>query len=151
MLADIKILSFYQSVQRIHERLKMKNKWIVFLVLLLLLGCYSKKNKTEERAQERITQFVFLMANDKVEEAEELLATGLIHSGNKELFLSSFDNWQLKDTTDIAIEFKHILIPEDDPKNRALVSMTIRSEKNDFTKVISMPISYQKGDWYIGS
>jgi hypothetical protein len=91
------------------------------------------------------------MAKDQVEEAEELLSTGLIHSGNKELFLSSFDNKQLKDTTDIIIEFEHIYIPEDDPQNRALVSMTVRSEENDFTKIISMPISYEKGDWYIGS
>lgn len=129
----------------------MRYQSIFFLILLLLLGCYSKKNKTEERVQERLTQFVFLMAKDQVEKAEELLATGMIHSGNKELFLASFDNWQLKDTSDIVIEFQHIYIPEDDPKNRALVSMTIRSEKSDFTKMVSMPITYEKGDWYIGS
>ncbi len=135
----------------IFEKLNIKHKCIFFLLPLLLLSCYSKKNKTEGRARERLTQFVFLMAKDQVEEAEELLATGMIYSGNKELFLSSFDNWQLKDTTDIVIEFEHIYIPEDDPKNRALVSMTIRSEKNDFTKMVSMPITYEKGDWYIGS
>jgi hypothetical protein len=126
--------------------------WIFLIVLLLVpLSCYSKKNKTENRARERVTKFVFLMVKDKVEEAEELLASGMIYSGNKELFLASFDNWQLKDTTDVVIEFQHIFIPEDDPGNRALISMTVRSQKNDFTKMVSMPVTYEKGDWYIGS
>lgn len=138
-------------MKMILEKSNVKYPWIFFLVLLLLLGCYSKKNKTEVRARERLTQFVLLMANDQLEEAEELLATGMIRSGNKELFLSSFDNWQLKDTTDIVIEIEQIYIPEDHPKNRALVSMTIRSQKYDFTKMVSMPITYEKGDWYIGS
>jgi len=120
------------------------------LTFLLLLGCYSHKNKTEERAIERITQFILLMAADEVEEAEKLLSRSLIGSGNKELFLTNFDDWQLKDTTDIKIEIRGIYIPEDDPKNRALVSMNIRSEKNEFTKIVSMPITYEKGDWYIG-
>ncbi len=129
----------------------MKKIWIAFLVFLLVCGCYSNKNKTEERARERINQFVLLMAKDQIEEAEKLLCSALIDSGNKELFLSNFDNWQLKDTTDIKIEISEIYIPEDDPKNRALVSMTIRNDKNNFTKVVSMPISYEKGDWYIGA
>ncbi|MCK4223910.1 MAG: hypothetical protein KAX39_01935 [candidate division Zixibacteria bacterium] len=129
----------------------MKNRWIFFLIFLLLLGCYSNKNKTEERARERITQFMFMMATDQLEEAEKLLSNALIDSENKELFLSNFDNWQLKDTTDIIIDIQQIYIPEDDPKNRAMVSMTIRSEKNGFTKVVSMPITYEKGDWYIGA
>ncbi|MCK4404581.1 MAG: hypothetical protein KAW02_05765 [candidate division Zixibacteria bacterium] len=129
----------------------MKKIWIAFLVFLLVLSCYSNKNKTEERARERITQFVLLMAKDQIEEAEKLLGSGLIDSGNKELFLSNFDNWQLKDTTDIIIDIEQIYIPEKDPKNRALVSMTVRSEKHNFTKMVSMPIRYEKGDWYIGS
>jgi hypothetical protein len=134
------------------EKLKLRYLWIFLLVLLLVpLSCYSKKNKTENRARERVTEFVFLMVKDKVEAAEELLASGMIYSGNKELFLASFDNWQLKDTTDVVIEFQHIFIPEDDPKSRALVSMTVRSQKNEFTKMVSMPITYEKGDWYIGS
>jgi len=143
------------SLFHLGERLRkafMRNGWIFFLaVLLIFAGCYSNKNKTEERARERITQFIFLMAKDQIEEAEKLLASDLIDSGNKELFLSSFDNPQLKDTTDIVIEIQHIYIPEDDPKNRAMVSMIIRSEKNNFTKVVSMPITYEKGDWYIGA
>ena len=92
-----------------------------------------------------------MMATDQLEEAEKLLSSALIDSENKELFLSNFDNRQLKDTTDIIIDIQQIYIPEDDPKNRAMVSMTIRSEKNGFTKVVSMPITYEKGDWYIGA
>jgi hypothetical protein len=129
----------------------MKNRWIFFLVFLLLFNCYSNKNKTEERARERITQFVLLMATDQIEKVENLLSSGLRDSGNKELFLSNFDDWQLKDTTDLIIDIQEIYIPEKNPKNRALISMTIRNEKNDFTKMVSMPIRYEKGDWYIGS
>lgn len=129
----------------------MKNKWIFLLVFLLLFNCYSNKNMTEERARERITQFVLLMATDQIEEVENLLSRGLMDSENKELLLNNFDNWQLKDTTDLIIDIQQIYIPEKNPKNRALVSMTIRSEKNDFTKIVSMPIRYEKGDWYIGS
>ena len=132
-------------------KLRMRYQWIFLLALLLVLGCYSKKNKTEERARERITQFITLMVEDRVEAAEELLATKMIYSGNKELFLSSFDNWQLKDTADVVIDIKQIYIPEDDPLNRAMVSMTVRSEKNNFTKMVNMPITYEKGDWYIGA
>ncbi len=121
------------------------------LAFLLLFGCYSNKNKTEEKARERITQFVFLMATDQVEEAEKLLASALIDSENKEIFLSNFDNWQLKDTTDIIIDIDQIYIPENDPQNRAKVSMTITSQKNEFTKIASISLTYEKGDWYIGS
>ena len=129
----------------------MKNRWVFFLIFLLLLGCYSNRNKTEKRARERITQFLHLMATDQVEKAEKLLSSALIDSENKELFLSNFDNQQLKDTTDLIIDIRQIYIPENDPKNRAMVSMTIRSEKTGFTKVVSMPITYEKGDWYIGA
>jgi len=129
----------------------MKNRWIFFLVFLLLFGCYSNKNKTEERAKERITQFLFLMATDQIEEAEKLLTSELLDSENKEFFLSNFDKPQFKDTTDIIIEIRQVYIPENDPKNRAMVSMIIRSEKNNFTRVVSLAIRYEKGDWYIGS
>jgi hypothetical protein len=130
---------------------KISYKWIFVLACLVIMGCYSQKNKTEERAKQRVTEFVMLMAKDQVEAAEELVANGMIYSGNKELFLSSFDNWQLKDTADVVIEFNHVYIPEDDPKNRAMVSMTIRSLANNFTKIVSMPLTYEKGDWYIGA
>lgn len=130
---------------------KINYKWIFILACLVILGCYSKKYKTEERAKQRVTEFVMLMAEDRVEAAEELLAYGMIYGGSKELFLSSFDNWQLKDTANVVIEFHHIYIPEDDPKNRAMVSMTIKSQTHSFTKMVSMPITYEKGDWYIGA
>jgi len=129
----------------------MKNKWIFLLFFLLLFGCYSNKNKTEERAKERITQFLFLMATDQIEEAEKLLNSDLLDSENKEFFLSNFDKPEFKDTTDIIIEIRQVYIPENDPKNRAMVSMIIRSEKNNFTRVVSLAIRYEKGDWYIGS
>ncbi|MGB8657456.1 MAG: hypothetical protein WCE90_06680 [Candidatus Zixiibacteriota bacterium] len=134
----------------------MKSKWIgpgwiLLLFFLLVFGCYSKKNQTQERAKERINQFVFLMANDQVEAAEKLLSTEMIESGNKELFLSNFDDWQLKDSADVKVEIQEIFVPPKNAKNRALVSMTIRSVKNDFTKVVSLPIRYERGDWYIGS
>ena len=109
------------------------------------------ENKTEERARERIKEFVFLMATDRFEEAEGMLSSDLADSESKEIFLSNFDNQQLKDTTDIIVDVSQIYMPPDDPKNRAMVSMTVRSEKSDFTKIISMPIRYEKGNWYIGS
>ena len=129
----------------------MKIRLTFFLIPLLLFGCYSNKNKTEEKARERIKEFVFLMATDRFEEAEGLLSSGLADSESKEIFLSNFDNPQLKDTTDLIINVEQIYMPPNDPKNRAMVSMTIRNEKNDFTKIISMPIRYEKGNWYIGS
>jgi hypothetical protein len=121
------------------------------LIPLLLFGCQSMENKTEERARERIKEFIFLMATDRFEEAEGMLSSDLSDSESKEVFLSNFDSQQLKDTTDIIVDVSHIYMPPDDPKNRAMVSMTVRSEKNEFTKVISMPIRYEKGRWYIGS
>ncbi len=129
----------------------MKNKWIFFLVFLLLLGCYSNKNKTEERVRERVTRFLFLMATDQIEEVEKLLSSDLIDGENKEYFLNNFDSPHFKDTTDIIIEIQQIYIPENDPKNRAKVAMTIRSEKNNYTRVVSLTIRYEKGDWHIGS
>ena len=129
----------------------MKIRLTFFLIPLLLFCCYSNKNKTEEKARERIKEFMFLMATDRFEEAEGLLSSDLADGESKEIFLSNFDNWQLKDTTDLIINVEQIYMPPNDPKNRAMVSMTIRSEKNDFTKIISMPIRYEKGNWYIGS
>jgi hypothetical protein len=129
----------------------MKNKGIFLLVFLLLLGCNSNKNKTEERAKERVTRFLFLMAADQIEQAEKLLSSDLLDGENKEYFLSTFDKAEFKDTTDLIIDIRQIYIPEDDPQNRAKVSMTIRSEKNNSTRLVSLTIRYEKGDWYIGS
>jgi hypothetical protein len=89
----------------------MRNKWIYLLVALLLLSCYSNKNKTEERAKQRITEFIQLALTDHWEEAEAYLSNRLIDSETKEIFLSNFDNWQLKDTANVVIEFQEIYIP----------------------------------------
>lgn len=74
------------------------------LVFLLFFNCYSKKNMTDERAKERIHEFVFLMAKNQFEAVEKILSSEMSDSENKELFLSNFDDWQLKDTTDIIID-----------------------------------------------
>lgn len=126
------------------------HKWIFLVVILLLFGCYSTKNRTEKRARERVMQFMFLMTQDRIEEAEKLLAYDLVDSGNKEFFLSNFDDMKKEDTTSLKIEIQEIYFPKN-IKNRALVSMTIRSEKSGFSKIISMPIRYEKGDWYLGA
>jgi hypothetical protein len=129
----------------------MKSKLILALIPLLLFSCYSKKNKTEARAKERVTQFVMLMVKDQLGEAEKMLSRSLVDSGNKEFFLQSFDASWLKDTSSVVIEINDILIPPKDKKNRALVSMTIRSTQCDLTKIVSIPLMYEKGDWYLGS
>ncbi len=129
----------------------MKNKLILLLIPLLFVSCYSKKNKTEARAKERVTQFVMLMVKDKVGEAEKMLSSSLVDSGNKEFFLQSFDDYRLKDSASVVIEFNEIIIPPKDKKNRALVSLDIRSTKYDLTKIVSIPLMYEKGDWYLGS
>jgi len=128
----------------------MRNKWIYLLVALLLFGCYSNKNKTEERAKQRITEFIQLALTDHWEEAEAYLSSGIINSENKEVFLSNFDTWQLKDTANVVIEIQEIYMPENDPKQRAMVSLNVRNVENDFTKMASMPIRFERGDWYIG-
>ncbi|HEX7402165.1 MAG TPA: hypothetical protein VF369_08300 [candidate division Zixibacteria bacterium] len=129
----------------------MKAKLIFVLIPLLFFSCYSKKNKTETRAKERVTQFVMLMVKDQVGEAEKMLSRSLTDSGNKEFFLQSFDDYRLKDSASVVIEINEILIPPKDKKNRALVSMNIRSTKYDLTKIVSIPLMYEKGDWYLGS
>jgi hypothetical protein len=128
----------------------MRNKWIYLLVVLLLISCYSKKNKTEERAKQRVTEFVQLVLTDHWEEGEAYLSTGILNTENKEIFLSNFDSWQLKDTSKVVIEFQEVFMPEDDPKQRAMVYMTIRNVENNFSKITSLPIRFERGDWYIG-
>jgi len=129
----------------------MKNILIFVLIPLLFLSCYTKRNKTEARAKERVTQFVMLMIKDQVGEAENMLSSSLVDSGNKEFFLQSFDDYRLKDSASVVIEINEILIPPRDKKNRALLSMNIRSTKYDLTKIVSIPLMYEKGDWYLGS
>jgi len=134
----------------------MKNKWIhhswIFLLgLFLFYGCYSNRNKTEERAKERVTQFILYMTTNQFEAAEKLLSSEMIDSENKELFLSNFDDWQLKDTANLKIDIQEVFIPKKEKKNRALVSMIISNVNNDFSKVVSMPIRFEKGDWFLGA
>lgn len=128
----------------------MRNKWIYLLVVLLLLNCYSKKNKTEERAKQRVTEYIQLALTDNWEEAEKYLTAGIRDGENKEVLLNSLDVWQLKDTSKVSIEIQSVFIPENDPKQRALVSLSIRNVETEYTKMVSAPIKFERGDWYIG-
>jgi hypothetical protein len=129
----------------------MKTKLIFVLIPLLFFSCYSKKNKTEVRARERVTQFVMLMIKDQVGEAEKMLSSSLVDSGNKEFFLQTFDDYRLKDSSSVVIENMEVFIPPKEKKNRAMVGFNLRSTKYDLTKIVSIPIRYEKGDWYLGS
>jgi hypothetical protein len=130
----------------------INHKWIILLLgLLLFCGCYSNRNKTEERAKERVTQFILFMATNQFDAAEKLLSSEMVDSENKELFLSNFDDWQLKDTASLKIDIQEVFIPKKEKKNRALVSMTISNVNNNFSKIVSMPIRYEKGDWFLGA
>jgi hypothetical protein len=129
----------------------MKHKWTLLLVLLLLFNCHSQKNKTEERAKERVTQFVHLALTEQWEAAEEYMSRNLLDSENKEVFLSNFDTAELKDTSKVEVDVQQVFIPEDDPFDRALVSLSIRNTENNYTKMASMPIRFERGDWYIGT
>ena len=129
----------------------MKNKWVFLLVFLLLsASCYSNKYKTETRAKERVTQFVMYMVKDQLGEAEKMLSSSLIDSGNKEFFMQSFDDYRLKDSASVVIEIQEVFIPPKEKRNRAIVGLNIRSTTSDLTKIVSIPILYEKGDWYLG-
>ena len=119
------------------------------LSFAVLISCDSTEKRTEERAKERVTQFVRLMTEDRIEEAEEILSKELAEGETKELFLDSYDNWQLKDTSTV-IEVGDLVYHVKDDTNRAVVSVTVRNEKVGFTKRASMPLKFEKGDWYIG-
>jgi hypothetical protein len=79
-----------------------------------------------------------------------MLSSSLVDSGNKEFFLQSFDDYRLKDSASLVIDIQEVFIPPKEKRNRAIVGMNIRSTKYDLTKVISIPILYEKGDWYLG-
>jgi hypothetical protein len=38
----------------------------------------------------------------------------------------------------------------EDDKNSGTASITVRNEKLDFTKIATLPIKFERGDWYIG-
>lgn len=126
------------------------SRYFAYLVIpLALIGCSSVKNRTEERAKERVIQFIHLMSADKIEEAEKLLCRQLREGENMELFLVSFDDWEIKDTS-IVITVDEVSFYKPNDKNKAVVSLTIRNDKVDFTKMSSIPIRYERGDWYLG-
>ena len=84
-----------------------------------------------------------------MDEAEKLLSKELAEGESKELFLDSYDNWQLKDTS-IVIEVGDLIFNVKDDSNRAVVSLTVRNERVRFAKRASMPLKFEKGDWYLG-
>jgi NADPH-dependent 7-cyano-7-deazaguanine reductase QueF-like protein len=87
------------------------------------------------------------MSANQIEEVEKLLSRQLLEDESKELFLNAYDNWQLKDSS-IVIQVIHITFEDD--KNRGEASISVRNEKLDFTKIATMPIKFERGDWYIG-
>ena len=126
------------------------SRYFAYLVIpLALIGCSSVENRTEERAKERVIQFIHLMSANKIEEAEKLLSRQLKEGENKELFLESYDDWELKDTS-IVITIDEVSFYRPGDKNKAMVSFTVRNDKFDFTKMVTMPIKYERGDWYLG-
>ena len=131
--------------------MRNKCKWSRCLTCLLiffaLIGCSSTKNRTEKRAKERVIQFLRLMSANQIEEVEKLLSKQLLEDESKELFLNAYDNWQLKDSS-IVIQVTHISLEDD--KNSGTASIHVRNEKLDFTKIATLPIRFERGDWYIG-
>jgi hypothetical protein len=119
------------------------------LISLALIGCNRTKNRTEERAKERVTQFIRLMSENRMEEAEKLLSKQLTESETKELFLDSYDNQEIKDTS-IIISVDEVVFNKKGDKNRAVASISVRNDKLDFVKFATLPIKFEKGDWYIG-
>jgi hypothetical protein len=119
------------------------------LSFVLLSSCGSTERRTEQRAEERVTQFIRLMSEDRIEEAEKLLSKELAEGESKELFMDSYDNWQLKDTS-IVIEVSDLTFHVEGDSNRAVVSLIVRNERVRFAKRASMPLKFEKGDWYIG-
>ena len=118
------------------------------MIFLALISCSSTKNRTEERATERVTQFFRLMSENRIEEAEKLLTRYLAESETKELFLDAYDNWKFKDTS-IVIRVDYITFHMDD-ENIATVTFTIHNEKLGFTRHGNLPVKFERGDWYIG-
>jgi hypothetical protein len=119
------------------------------LSFVVLSSCGGIERRTEQRAKERVTQFIRLMSEDRMDEAEKLLSKELAEGESKELFLDSYDNWQLKDTS-IVIEVGDLIFNVKDDSNRAVVSLTVRNERVRFAKRASMPLKFEKGDWYLG-
>jgi hypothetical protein len=132
----------------------MRNRFISsicfasLLIFLAVISCSSTKNRTEERATERVTQFIRLMSESRIEEAEKLLTRYLAESETQELFLDAYDHWKFKDTS-IVIQVDRMTFHMDD-ENRATVTFTIHNEKFGFTRHGNLPVKFERGDWYIG-
>jgi hypothetical protein len=131
------------------NKFKWSRYFVYLLISLALIGCNRTKNRTEERAKERVTQFIRYMSEDRIEEAEKLLSKQLTESETRELFLDAYDNQEIKDTS-IVISVYDITFNIKGDKNRAVVSLSVRNEKLEFTKIATLPIKFEKGDWYIG-
>lgn len=119
------------------------------LIFITFIGCSNTKNRTEERAKERVTQFIRLMSEERIEEAEKLLSREFAESETKELFLDSYLLQELKDTS-IVIEAGDISFHVKGDQNRAKISVSVRNEKAHYTKITSIPLKFERGDWYIG-
>ena len=132
----------------------MRNRFISSLCLVCLLSfvvlinCSSTKNRTQKRAKERVTQFMRLMSEERIEEAEKLLSGSLAKSETKELFLENQIDWEIRGRT-IVINIDNITFHPDD-KNMAMVSLTVRNEEIRFTKITTLPLKFERGDWHIG-
>ncbi|MCK4385199.1 MAG: hypothetical protein KAW52_02940 [candidate division Zixibacteria bacterium] len=132
----------------------MRNRFIsslypvCLLSFVVLISCSSTENRTQKRAKERVTQFIHLMSEERIEEAEKLLSGSLAKSETKELFLENQIDWEIRGRT-IVINIDNITFHPDD-KNMAMVSLTVRSEEIRFTKITTLPLRFERGDWYIG-
>ena len=131
------------------NKFKWSRYFAYLLISLALIGCNRTKNRTEDRAKERVTQFIRLMSENRIEEAEKLLSKELTESETRELFLDSYDNQEIKDPS-IIISVDDITFDKKGGNNRAVVSISVRNDKLDFVKIASLPIKFEKGDWYIG-
>jgi hypothetical protein len=89
------------------------------------------------------------MSANQIEEVEKLLSRELAENESKELFLDAYDDSQFKDTS-IVVKVDAVVFPIEDDKNGGVVSITVRNEKLGFTKIATMPIKFERGDWYIG-
>ena len=131
------------------NRITLSICFVYILIVIALIGCSSTEKRTEERAKERVAQFLRLMSENRLKEAEKLLSRYLSENETKELFLDSYDIWQLKGP-DIVIQTEDVIPNERHDENKATVGFTIRNEKINFTRQGTLPVKFERGDWYIG-
>ncbi len=119
------------------------------LIFVSVVSCSSTENRTEERAKERVTQFIRLMSENRMEDAEKLLSRELLESEVKEFFLDGYDHWKLKDPN-LIINVEHVTFDPRGYEDRATVSFFLRNEKMEFVRQGNLPVKFERGDWYIG-